>query len=326
MKKRCQCLLNTMGQEPHGYNTIATGVMKVILVQQPNVNVNDDLMQHNDIYDTLYRRAAGFSNAPELLVFGKDAPKFHKTHEEYLQHIGPNSRTSEWSFATWIWVLMFHRNTGSGASFKQDHGFRNSLTMEFAGYETIKGMANHMRHVKETLGKPIFTSIGNQPPAPKKFVSNIDFLQYEAPRLCEGLAFELKASSTKWSHKQVVDYLNEYNRLNGHRRFNFQYAALAMDISDYFPEYVDEDSHTYLGNNAKRCAKLLTKGYKEDDAMELISEALGGINKFKDLEDYMCDFCRFMEDYDPFQRGIYFNNSGFKQPDVFKDRSGADRW
>ena len=81
------------------------------------------------------------------------------------------------------------------------------------------------------------------------------------------------------------------NAKAGHRKFNFVYAAFSMDNSDYFPEYTDIDSHTYLGNNAVRCMAKLSKGWKADPFMDLLRERTGG--RPKDLEDVMCDFVRF---------------------------------
>ena len=56
----------------------------------------------------------------------------------------------------------------------------------------------------------------------------------------------------KKTHKQVVDYLNEYNLNQGHKRFNFVYAAFSYDLGDYHKDLVDDISHGYFGNNAIR--------------------------------------------------------------------------
>ena len=45
----------------------------------------------------------------------------------------------------------------------------------------IKEMSEDM--VKMKAQGPIFTSIGNQPPAPKKGTSNVDFMTKELPQL-----------------------------------------------------------------------------------------------------------------------------------------------
>ena len=90
-----------------------------------------------------------------------------------------------------------------------------------------------------------------------------------------------------------------------------------MDCSDYFPEHADVDSHTYLGNNAVRCMKKLSSGWKDDNFMDLLRERTGG--KPKDLEDVMCDFVRFGQNYVPRGNGTFDhigpdlkNNSGWE--------------
>ena len=109
------------------------------------------------------------------------------------------------------------------------------------------------------------------------------------------------------THKEVVDYLNSYNLKVGHRRFNFAYAAFAMDISDYWPELVIADSHTYLGNNAKRCAKQLFEKTERisdelffDAVMDQLAHDTGGLPK--DLEDVMCDYIRYINGYEANKR------------------------
>ena len=150
-------------------------------------------------------------------------------------------------------------------------------------------------------GRPMFTSIGNQPPAPKKGVSNVDFMANELPEVINKFTDFLLLK--RRGHKEIVDHLNEHNKKAGHRKFNFQYAAFSMDCSDYFPENADVDSHTYLGNNAVRCMKKLSKGWKDDDFMDLLREKTGG--KPKDLEDVMCDFVRFGQNYVPRGNGTF---------------------
>ena len=277
--------------------------------------VNDPLMQHVPIYDTVTRNAAGFSNVLQDLWFGTDTPKWHR-QADGRQRIIESYDVGSWDMETWLYVFMCHRLTGSGASFEHDHGYRNNAIQHWGSYQTIDEMAADLVRRKEN-GQAIFTSIGNQPAAPKKGVSNIEFMTRELPDLISDFTRWLISTNDLVSHKEIVDYLNEYNLRRGHRRFNFQYAAFAMDCSDYYPERVDEDSHTYLGNNAKRCMKLLSNGWKADEFMDMLAERTGG--KPKDLEDVMCDFCRFAENYVP-RRGSTFDHI----PHNISNKSGWD--
>ena len=282
---------------------------------EANEFVNDPLMQQIEIYDCKYRRAAGFSNVIQDLWHKTNTPKWH--HQDWIrQELIRSYDTSYWSLSTWLWVMMFHRNTGSGASFTRDHGYRNNIVQYFGQCLSTTEMMTITKQWQDNK-QSMFTSIGNQPPAPRKGVSNIDFLLNEAPALCQRLADFLEKKQR--THKEVVDYLNEYNLTEGHRRFNFTYAALSMDIGDYFPDLVDPQSHTYLGNNAKRCKDLISKGYKDDEFMDLLLEHTPDcVSYARDYEDILCDGIRFVQNYVPRSDDTYAhvpagitNNCGF---------------
>ena len=275
--------------------------------------VNDELMQNVTIYDCIHRRAAGFSNVIEDLWYLEDTPKWDKLDSEQQALINMSHNSAKWDTHTWMWVMLFHRMTGSGASFKDDHGYRNSAVQYFGVFNNIDEMKKQVQTMVDN-GESLFTSIGNQPAAPKKGVSNLEFLFDEAPALLTSLLQFMSVAGEAVSIKDVVNYLNVHNSLNGHRKFNFQYTAFAADLADYFPDLVDPTSHMYLGSNARKCAELLFektgKGSKEqfyDAVIDRICEDTGGLPK--DVEDVMCDFVRFANNYNPYDTE-YKNNSG----------------
>ena len=254
-------------------------------------NSGDPLMDNNPIYDCVERRYAGFSNVPQDYFLRHENPKWYKQTEERKQVIlnyQSHDTVTQW------WMLLVHRCTGSGASFGPDHGYRNSIVHHLPVLIYIDHMIQTMLEWKQN-NIPMFTSIGNQPPAPKKGVSNVDFLTNEAPNLLRTLYLHVGNSDRKWTHKEVVDFLNDYNIQEGHRRFNFAYSAFAMDLSDYYPELVDEDSHCYIGNNAKRAVKEVFGHQRFDEAMDILRDTTGG--KPKDLEDVLCDYVRYLKGY-----------------------------
>ena len=266
---------------------------------EANKIINDPLMQKIDIYDCKTRNAAGFSNVLQDLRFGSKTPKW-RWQKKDRRKISAANDNIQWDIKTWLYVFMCHRITGSGASFENDHGYRNNVVQHWGSRRDIQDMSEDLVQTKAS-GKPLFTSIGNQPPAPKKGTSNVDFMVKELPGLMDRFTdFFLKE---KRGHKEIVDFLNIHNAAYGHRKFNFQYAAFSMDCSDYFPEHADVDSHTYLGNNAVRCMKKLSGGWKADNFMDLLREKTGG--KPKDLEDVMCDFVRFGQNYVPRGNGTF---------------------
>lgn len=279
---------------------------------EANKIIDDPLMQKIDIYDCFTRNAAGFSNVLQDLRFGSKTPKW-RWQNKNRRELNTKNDSIDWDIKTWLYVFLCHRVTGSGASFENDHGYRNNIIQYWGKHRDIKDMSEDLVSSKSS-GKPLFTSIGNQPPAPKKGTSNVDFLVKELPDVIDRLSNWILQE--KRGHKDIVDFLNAYNKSAGHRKFNFQYAAFSMDCSDYFPDHVSVDSHTYLGSNAVRCMKKLSRGWKSDSFMDLLRERTGG--KPKDLEDVMCDFVRFGQNYVPRGNGTFdhipstlANNSGW---------------
>ena len=268
--------------------------------EESNQQINDDLMQYIDIYDCYTRNAAGFSNVLQDLKYRSDTPKRH--HQ--LKNISLGQKhvdlvdsyiTDKWDLKTWLFAYMSHRATGSGASFTRDHGYRNNCVYRWGIMDSIDQMIADLKYRKENK-IATFTSIGNQPPSPRKGVSVIDYLTEELPSLLDRLIDWLHAGQKK-THKEVVDYLNEYNIEQGHKRFNFVYAAFSYDLGDYHKDLVDDMSHGYFGNNAVRCMKILSSGYTTDEFMDILCERMGGAPR--DNEDVMCDFVRFGQNYVP---------------------------
>ena len=281
--------------------------------------VNDPLMQQIDIYDCYTRNSAGFSNVLQDLKYRSKTPKRH--HQINNSSLGTKHWdlvdsyiTDKWDLKTWFYAYMCHRVTGSGASFTRDHGYRNNVVQYWGKMESWEEMAENLVETKLS-GKPLFTSIGNQPPSPRKGVTCVDFMHNELPELLDRLIEWLHTGSKK-THKMVVDYLNDHNISQGHKRFNFVYAAFSYDLGDYHKDLVDDMSHGYFGNNAVRCMKMLSSGYTTDQMMDLLCERMGGAPR--DNEDVMCDFVRFGQNYvprsdDTFDHvpGDITNNSGW---------------
>ena len=163
--------------------------------------VGDPLMEAIPIYNTVERRYAGFSNVPELLWYGHNAPKF--VNGQHVQVMATrNSGGKGWKpwrqrdmfdpkhIDAWLYILLAHRITGSGASFEHDHGFRNNRIIEMQGAESNAiGMGRWLAR----FDGPIFTSIGNQiPPFNKPSVGYAsggrDYLENYGPELVKTAA------------------------------------------------------------------------------------------------------------------------------------------
>tara|TARA_R110002096_G_scaffold69149_1_gene166322 strand:- start:7988 stop:9007 length:1020 start_codon:yes stop_codon:yes gene_type:complete len=282
--------------------------------QEATKTINDPLMQSIDIYDCSTRNAAGFSNVIQDLKFGVKTPKWHHQDSDRKALIKTYD-TKKWDEKTWLYTYMCHRIFGSGASFEHDHGYRNNCVQHWGTLRDWQDMSEDMVERKAT-GQALFTSIGNQPPAPKKGVSNVDFASKELPILLDR-CLDWLHSGKKKTHKEVVDYLNQYNLAEGHRRFNFVYAAFSYDLGDYHKKLVDDKSHGYFGNNAIRCMKMMSSGYTTDEFMDVILDKMGGTAR--DNEDVLCDFVRFGQNYVP-----RTNNTFDHVPSTITNNSGWD--
>jgi len=284
--------------------------------------VNDSLMQHVEIYDCVQRRYAGFSNLPQDLWHAETSPKIHH-QPDAQQHVTRSYARlrGTWDTQTWFYVLLLHRVTGSGASFEQDHGYRNSVIPELAKLDTILEMVDYLaEHTK-----PFFTSIGNQPPQ----ADNKRYLREHAPVITGELVQWLNKLTQKPSIRDVVDWMNTWNMSHGYKRFSFVYTAFAMDLSDYMPELVEPRSRIYYGSNATKCAHILFNKPRRLNQLDFLNRVstyvmhdTGGYPK--DTEDVFCDFVRYLNNYIPNSTlgtykhliGHVSNNSGVQRSDL----------
>ncbi len=311
--------------------------------------VGDPLMDKISIYDTVQRRYAGFSKVLEDL------------HGRRLDRYQPTDIQKNWTLEQWLYVHLVHRCTGSGASFARDHGYRNTCMFEIAKCRDISQMTNFFKNWDMEAGKgkskPIFTSIGNQPPAfpkPKGYnkASTYFFCEF-APRLCKELALALETSDSYGYAGEIrawTDWVLKWNQLNGLNRYVFVYTAWIMDIADYWPDLMDPATRVYYGNNAIEAMNLLWSGLKGidsyDAAMNLTcNECQNRIRNqgpnYKDwraypydMEDVACDMIRYIENYIPkndyghLDKTQIFNASSIQDHPKGRQRwmLGTDKW
>ena len=300
----------------------------------------DDLMEYIHIYDTVERRHAGFQNMLQDLWYGSQAPKFFKWSD------GIHNR---WTPHEWIYIFLVHRLTGSGASFESDHGYRNTIIPQLAKFNTMSEMSTWIKHYDGTM----FTSIGNQIPMfPKprdeyETGGKLFFCRY-AKRLVKDLWVYIRRVNLHGSWydalkarpvriRETKDFMVNWNSYNHLKKFHFQYTAVAADLADYFPQYVDKRSRMYYGKNCLEAMDLfISKGNKmkkdtaRDLVMDLAADITGGYPK--DLEDVFCDYIRYIENYIPVNRektykhlnkSRIWNNSAIKDHPKGRQKDGS---
>lgn len=294
--------------------------------QEVDVPLPDDpLMCNVHIYDSVHRYCAGFSNLLE---------DFH-----YPNRVGKlrNNRVDLKPLRETLYIYLVHRVTGSGASFlprppsavtteekmaAKAHGYCNTIIPKLVVLDTVEDMVA----TALLYDRPYITSRGNIPPQFKAVVGGYDkpsreYICLHAPNLVDGV-IEF-TSERKRGIREVVDFMNAWNKQRGMAAFNFCYTAFANDMAEYWPQLVDPFSHTYYGPNCERTLSLAFNGTARpraaahDQVIEWLVEDTGFMPF--DLEDSpACDIQRYWseevpEGYGHLHRDQTRNNSLLKR-------------
>jgi len=278
----------------------------------------DDLIENVTIYDTVERKHAGFQNMLQDLWFADSAPKYYKWDPDHqARSLTFRGLHEVWTRREWLFVFLTHRMTGSGASFEIDHGYRNTILPELAKLKSADQMVEWIRDYEGVM----YTSVGNQIPAfPKprgqyKKGGKVYFGEYALDLVDAvwGYVDEINADGRKALIREIVDFMCQWNRERGMKAFHFQYTSTVADLADYYADIVAEGSHMYYGKNAQEAMDLfaikmsrINKSQFYDIVMEEAKQHTGGYPK--DLEDVMCDYIRFVENYIPDNREKTYTN------------------
>ncbi len=294
---------------------------KALVLQEKNLKLvpetfmaNDPLMDSITIYDTVNRRHAGFSKVLED-IHGVRVRKDLVKLQDYSKHLN----IFEFHF-----LHLFHRFTGSGASFQptflqdgsrnpREHGYHNNLVGKLADIMLHEGVTGARQLIVENVN-PMVTSVGNQPPSLK----NPDPEKY---RLAQQYYFDQVAESfindyvvfvtTKSENgpigiKEAVDFSCAWHKSRGFKQWHFVLTAFVMDTAEYYPELVDPKSHCYYGANCVRAFDLIftkeatdpkSKAEYQEQCMTELCKAVNG-NPY-DVEDVCCDVIRYWAEYVP---------------------------
>ena len=264
---------------------------------------DDDLIKNVYLYDVVERKYAGFNQLMlDLWYDFKDHPyrkKMSKWRKELVQGVD----TSFWSLPEWLFVFFVHRLTGSGINYaKIPAGYHNSIFLDFKDLDTIEDMCDFIRGYT----KRMFTSIGYHiAPFPKPEEGYKQggkyFICEHLPRLVRMFADYLEEGDKK-QFRCMMDFISMFNKECKFKVFWFQYAATLSDVADFFPEYVQTESHFFSGKNAieglEYMAKKpygLSRTVFHDLLMNRIMEDTGSVPY--NAEDIVCDWIRWLESY-----------------------------
>jgi hypothetical protein len=110
-------------------------------------------------------------------------------------------------------------------------------------------------------------------------------------------------ATDKQTIQSMVDKMLYWLRSNGFKQYKFIVTAWVMDMAEYYPQFVDQDSHCYMGKNAMRSLDLMytskdiPKKKFYDVALDDLCKTLN--NKPYNLEDVLCDSVRYWANYVP---------------------------
>lgn len=304
--------------------------------------VNDSLMENVHLYDVVERKYAGFSQIVNDCFYGtsEEHPYHHKmqtgdaTNQRRIVTEDWNGKRDTFGLAEWLYVFIVHRITGSGINYaKKPSGYHNTILFHLHQADDVHGMAKLIKNYPATF----YTSGGYQfPQFPKPI---LDYRKGGDYYLCEfatllsyDLACWLVHQKEKPGLRDIIDFMLVWNVEHGLKQYKFQYAAVAADIADWFPDLVDRDSMFTYGSNAREAMSYMAKPkikMKQDDFLDAVME-MGCSDldaKPYNLEDCFCDAIRWLEnycgkggDYDHLDLSQIWNSSHLKHP------HGRQRW
>lgn len=266
---------------------------------------DDDLMKKVHLYDVVERKYAGFTQL--LLDMFHDArshPYKRKLTDRRSNIIKSfDGVRDRWGLEEWLFIFFVHRLTGSGINYaKVPSGYHNSPLLHFNECKNIKEMIKTFKSIQG----PKYTSVGYQiapfPKPPVGYSRGGDyFICEKLPQLIKQVAKLLEKGGKK-EFRAIFEWLEKYNRTEGFKVYHFQYGAAIADIADFFPEFVDLDSHYFYGKNALECMSYLIVRKPGKNKVAVFDELVEDLvlkTKIKpyNLEDVMCDFIRWVENY-----------------------------
>ena len=281
------------------------------MIKHAHSQMNDDLMEHVELYDVVERKYAGFSQIVNDVFYGwTDKHPYWKKMEAGMVTRQREQVAKDWTgkhadfgLPEWLYIFILHRVTGSAINYAtKPSGYHNTILFNLHQSKNIEEMVGLMRHYPA----PFYTSVGYQFPAfPKPqdgYKKGGDYYLGEyAPRLAREMA-EWLESGGKRDLREIGEFMLEWNVKNGLRKYHFQYAAVIADIADWYPQYVNLDSMFYYGTNAVECISYLAKPTQKmkkevflDAVMEKIYSDTGSVPY--NAEDVCCDFIRYIESY-----------------------------
>lgn len=267
-------------------------------------DIDDDLVWNIPIYDVVNRKYAAFSSLLEAIHKKGNDPKGNGI---YFKDLDIKS-------IDFITLCYLFRLCGSGINYIpktnepwKTHGFGNFWVIDFLR----QGKTDSKEWVDYIPDKKFCDVKGYLLPMVKGGLKN--FIEKNSIDIVNHMIQYIQSRELV-GIKDFVDEGNSWLINKGFKRQNFVLTAFAMDMAEYFPRLVDQDSDVYVGSNASKCLKMILPNMKKDKALRYLCDITGGNSKPYDMEDVACDFIRYIEnfqsqDHIKYNKGIkYYNN------------------
>ena len=256
----------------------------VLDTQDPIGMVGDYLMEHISIYDSVDTKYMDASNVILDMMLGTDNPKkiwttpnehnrwdkwgtvkYKVDYQTVLE--GFDDKKHVWTRVEQLYAMFVHRMTGSAASYKENHGYHNTICHRFHTCNTVDEMADVVWECAQNKVTMYSSAACQIPGFPKTHRRNLYgenvntgsqgalFLKYVGPRFAKDLDAFLthreslveQSKAERLTHNELLEWMTSWNWGQDIKRFWFQYHLLAVDCSDWWPQAVDPKSHTHFG-------------------------------------------------------------------------------
>jgi len=243
-------------------------------------NTGDKYIDNVNLFHNIDRRYEGFIFLLEDYFMQENS----LTWDLYKPVANPN-----WGIYDYLFLIYSHRIFGSGTSNQYNHGYNNTILLNFQRFNSYEDFYPFM---KADTGNFVSCCVNQPPRYPLKDLVINHFRPW-----ADHIIDKIKPGT---SLDGIVDIMNEYNRDNKLHAFNFHYLLMAGDLANYVNLdtklnglfEINEWTHCKLGPTATASMKILKPGFKYGDFIKLAERYN---MKPMDLEDLLCVFLKYIK-------------------------------
>lgn len=286
-------------------------------------NTGDKYIDNVNLFHNIDRRYEGFIFLLE---------DYFMQEESLTWDIYKFKSNALWNHYDYLFLIYAHRIFGSGTSNQYNHGYNNTILDKFQYYDSYEDFIEFMMYDK---GNFVSCCVNQPPRYPLKQLVKNHFKSWAD--------YILEKIKPNQSITEIVQIMNDYNKMHNLHAFNFHYLLIAADLANYVNLntpiknllYIDEYSDCNLGPTSIASMKILKNGYKYNDFLELCKRYN---MKPIDLEDLLCVWLKYIKNpiweyyikpehtFDDFENGwdiVEKHKSYFRIKEKFKQKNNT---